>query len=75
MNLTPRVDVAELSDADLEQISGGNAGAGASAGLVAGLSAGLVEPLTGEICATVQGALSSEGVGLGGHAGVRTTSL
>ncbi|MDT0389494.1 hypothetical protein [Streptomyces sp. DSM 41921] len=75
MNLTPRVDVAELSDADLEQISGGNAGVGASAGLVGGLSAGLVGPLTGELCATVQGALSVDGAALGGHAGVRTTSL
>ncbi|MFF8673099.1 hypothetical protein [Streptomyces sp. NPDC015242] len=75
MNLTPRVDVAELSDTDLEQISGGNAGVAASAGLVGSLSASLVGPLTGEVCASVQGALSPEGAALGGHAGVRATSL
>ncbi|MER6710598.1 MULTISPECIES: hypothetical protein [unclassified Streptomyces] len=75
MNLTPRVDTAELSDADLELVSGGNAGVGASASLVGGLSAGLVEPLTAEACADLQAVLSPAGAAASGSAGVHTTSL
>jgi hypothetical protein len=75
MNLTPRVDIAELSDADLEQVSGGNAGGAASAGLAGGLSAGLVGPLTAEVCGNLQAALSTEGAAAGANAGVHTTSL
>ncbi|GAA4322525.1 hypothetical protein GCM10023086_47790 [Streptomyces venetus] len=79
MNNTPRVDIAELSDADLEQVSGGNAGAGASAGLAGGLagglSAGLVGPLTAEVCGGLQAALSTEGATAGGSAGIHTASL
>ncbi|MGW6644028.1 hypothetical protein C9J60_00050 [Streptomyces sp. A244] len=76
MNLTSRVATAELSDADLDAVAGGNAGGvDVSAGLVGGLSAGLVGPLTGEACAALQATLSPEGVAAGGHAGVHTTSL
>ncbi|GGX07340.1 hypothetical protein [Streptomyces lomondensis] len=75
MNLTPRVDIAELSDADLENVSGGMAGAAASANLVGGLSTGLVEPLTAEACASLQAVLSTEGAAASGSAGVHTTSL
>ncbi|MFD6169097.1 hypothetical protein [Streptomyces coeruleorubidus] len=74
MNLTSRVDIAELSDADLENISGGMAG-GASANLVGGLSTGLVEPLTAEVCGGLHAALSPEGGAASGSAGVHTTSL
>ncbi|MFJ8464273.1 hypothetical protein [Streptomyces swartbergensis] len=74
MNLTSRVDIAELSDADLENISGGMAG-GASANLAGGLSTGLVEPLTVEACAGLQAVLSPEGGAASGSAGVHTTSL
>ncbi|GAP48503.1 hypothetical protein [Streptomyces azureus] len=74
MNLTSRVDIAELSDADLENISGGMAG-GASANLAGGLSTGLVEPLTAEACASLQAVLSPEGGAASGSAGVHTTSL
>ncbi|MGW0986396.1 hypothetical protein ACWD46_09225 [Streptomyces sp. NPDC002486] len=76
MNLTPRVDTAELTDADLDAVAGGNAGDGdVSAGLVGGLSAGLVGPLAGEACAAVQAAVSPEGAAAGGNAGLHTTSL
>lgn len=74
MNLTSRVDIAELSDADLENISGGMAG-GASANLVGGLATGLVQPLTVEVCGGLQAALSPEGAAASGSAGVHTTSL
>ncbi|MFH8655270.1 hypothetical protein [Streptomyces afghaniensis] len=74
MNLTSRVDLAELSDADLETVSGGMAG-GASLDLVGTLSSGLVEPLTAGVCADLQGAVSPEGAAAGGSAGVHTTSL
>lgn len=75
MNLTSRVDTAELSDADLDTVAGGNAGADVSAGLVGSLSAGLVGPLTGEACGALQATLSPEGAAGGGHASVHTTSL
>ncbi|MET9390814.1 hypothetical protein ABZY20_10455 [Streptomyces sp. NPDC006624] len=75
MNLTPQVDTAELSDGDLENLAGGNAGVDASAGLVGGLSAGLVGPVTTEVCAGLQATLSPEGGAAGGHASVHTTSL
>lgn len=76
MNLTSRVDTAELSDADLDTVAGGNAGgADVSAGLVGSLSAGLVGPLTGEACGALQATLSPEGAAAGGHASVHTTSL
>jgi hypothetical protein len=74
MNLTPQVDSAQLSDADLDNVSGGMAG-GASVGLVGSLSSGLVEPLTAGICGDLQGSLSSEGAAAGGSAGIHTTSL
>ncbi|MFF9804927.1 hypothetical protein ACF1G5_07305 [Streptomyces coeruleorubidus] len=74
MNLTSRVDIAELSDADLENISGGMAGGG-SASLAGGLSTGLVEPLTAELCGSLQGTLSPEGGAVSGSAGVHPTSL
>jgi lactobin A/cerein 7B family class IIb bacteriocin len=75
MNLTPRVDIAELSDAELENVSGGNAGVGASASLVGGLSTGLVEPLTAGACTDLQATLSPEGAAAGSSTGVHTTSL
>ena len=76
MNLISPVDTAELSDADLDTVAGGNAGGvDVSAGLVGCLSAGLVGPLTGEACATVQAVLSPEGAAAGANAGVHTTSL
>ncbi|MBR8639230.1 hypothetical protein KEF29_07620 [Streptomyces tuirus] len=75
MNLTPRVDTAELSDAALDNVAGGNAGVSGSASLVGGLSAGLVGPLTTEVCGSLQATLSAEGAAAGGHAGVHTTSL
>ncbi|MFF7788185.1 hypothetical protein [Streptomyces sp. NPDC007991] len=74
MNLTPQVDSAELSDADLDNVSGGMAG-GASADLVGTLSGGLVEPLTAGLCANLQGSLSPEGAAAGGSADLHTTSL
>ncbi|MFJ5727713.1 hypothetical protein [Streptomyces paradoxus] len=76
MNLTSRVDTAELSDADLDTVAGGNAGSvDASAGLVGGLSGGLVGPLAGEACGALQATLSPEGAAASGHAGMQTTSL
>ncbi|MGK5691372.1 hypothetical protein ACSNOJ_00385 [Streptomyces sp. URMC 128] len=74
MNLTPQVDSAELSDADLDNVSGGMAG-GASVSLVGSLSSGLVEPLTAGVCGDLQGALSSEGGAASGSGSVHTTSL
>lgn len=73
MNLTPQVDMAELSDADLENVSGGMAG-GASVGLVGSVS-GLVGPLAAEACGDLQAALSTQGGAASGSAGVHTTSL
>ncbi|WP_030244364.1 MULTISPECIES: hypothetical protein [unclassified Streptomyces] len=73
MNLTPQVDMAELSDADLENVSGGMAG-GASAGLAGSLS-GVVGPLAGEVCGNLQAALSPEGGAGSGSLNVQTTSL
>ncbi|MET9521938.1 hypothetical protein [Streptomyces coeruleorubidus] len=74
MNLTPQVDSAELTDADLDNVSGGMAG-GASVSLVGSLSSSLVEPLTAGACADLQAALSPEGGAASGSAGVHTTSL
>jgi hypothetical protein len=74
MNLTPQVDSAELSDADLDNVSGGMAG-GASLDLAGSLTSGLIEPLTAGACAELQGALSPEGAVAGGSGGIHTTSL
>ncbi|MEU1850855.1 hypothetical protein ABZ499_16650 [Streptomyces sp. NPDC019990] len=73
MNLTPQVDMAELSEADLENVSGGMAGGG-SLSLAGGVS-GLVGPLAAEACGDLQAALSTEGAAASGNAGVHITSL
>ncbi|MEG8278932.1 class IIb bacteriocin, lactobin A/cerein 7B family [Streptomyces sp. AHA2] len=75
MDLTSPVTAVELSDAELENVSGGNAAVSASASLVGGLSTGLVEPLTAGACADLQAALSPQGAAAGAHTGVHTTSL
>jgi hypothetical protein len=75
MDLTPPALGIELSDAELENVSGGNAGVDASASLVGGLSTGLVEPLTAGACADLQAVLSPQGAAAGAHTGVHTTSL
>ncbi len=67
MNFTPQVETAELTDAALDQVSGGQAG-GASAGLAGNLTGGLSESLNAVACADVFAAVSPEGVALGLHA-------
>lgn len=66
MNFTPQVETAELTDAALDQVSGGLAG-GASAEL-AGTLSGLTESVSAVACADVFAAVSPEGVALGLHA-------
>jgi hypothetical protein len=67
MNFTPQIETAEMSDAALDQISGGQAG-GASAGLAGTLTSGLAESVSAVACADVFAAVSPEGVALGLHA-------
>ncbi|MFE5185685.1 hypothetical protein [Streptomyces sp. NPDC056628] len=62
MNFTPQVETAEISDAALDQVSGGQAGS-ASAGLTGAL-AGTVNAVA---CVDVFAAASPEGVALGLH--------
>ncbi|KUM81106.1 hypothetical protein J7F01_17755 [Streptomyces sp. ISL-22] len=69
MSFTSQVETAEIADAVLDNISGGQAG-GASAGLAGTLSggvAGLSESVTAVACADVFAAVSPEGVALGVH--------
>ncbi|MBA2810062.1 hypothetical protein E0500_022345 [Streptomyces sp. KM273126] len=67
MNLTPQVATAEMSDADLDNVSGG---------LAAGVSGGLFldTPLAG-VGAGVTAGASAEGVGAGLGAGVHAAGL
>ncbi len=58
MNYSSRVEAAEISDADLDNVSGGLAGGG-SGGLF------LDTPL-GEICADLAAVASPEGLAAGG---------
>lgn len=60
MNFTPEVGTAEISDADLDNVSGGLAGA--SAGLVGSVSAG---PVAAELCAEAYAVVSPAGVEAG----------
>ena len=64
MDLTPMVETAEISDAHLDNISGGMAG-GASTGLVSNVSTGLTEPLTAVASADVWATVSPQGVTAG----------
>ncbi|TPQ15644.1 hypothetical protein [Streptomyces sporangiiformans] len=59
MNLTPQVETAEMSDAELDNISGGIGGS-ASGGL-------LVDTPLGELTAGLFSAASAEGVTAGGN--------
>jgi hypothetical protein len=65
MNLAPQVATAEISDADLDAVSGGLA-AGGSGGL-------FLETPVAEVCADVLAVASVEGLGMGASA--RTTAL
>ncbi|GGZ69485.1 hypothetical protein [Streptomyces bluensis] len=67
MNLTSQVATAEMSDADLDNVSGGLA-AGASGGLF------LDTPLAG-VGAGLMAAASAEGVGAGVGASVHAAGL
>ncbi|MFF4487792.1 hypothetical protein ACFY0F_15070 [Streptomyces sp. NPDC001544] len=58
MNLAPRVETAVISDADLDNVSGGMA-AGGSGGLH-------VETPIADLCADVLAVASPEGVAAGG---------
>ncbi|QOV35908.1 hypothetical protein IM697_38690 [Streptomyces ferrugineus] len=71
MNLSSQVNTAELSDAALDNVSGGNA-ASASGGLAGSLSGALAghlhaETPVGAVCADVFAAASTEGVTAGVH--------
>lgn len=72
MNTTPQVDTTELSDADLEFVSGGQAG-GPAAGLDLGVHAGAgalgVHGEVGNLAVTAGGgaSLSAEGLAVNGH--------
>lgn len=72
MNFTPQVETAELADAALDTIAGGQAGGAASADLAGALSgtlsAGLSDTVSAVACADVFAAVSPEGVALGVHA-------
>ena len=71
MNLAPQVDTADISDADLDLVSGGQAGGGAALGLGAHAEAGAVGvhveggnlALTAGVCASV----SAQGIAADGH--------
>lgn len=71
MSFTSQVETAEIADAVLDDISGGQAG-GASAGLTGalsgGLAGGLSDSLTAVACVDAVAAISPEGVALGVHA-------
>ncbi|WP_128434076.1 hypothetical protein [Streptomyces cyaneus] len=71
MNLSPQVNTAELSDAVLDNVSGGLA-AGASGALAGSLSGALAghlhaETPLGSVCADLAGAVSAEGAAAGLH--------
>ncbi|MDN0201139.1 hypothetical protein [Streptomyces sp. S.PNR 29] len=59
MNVTPQVETAEMSDGDLDKVSGGLAGAGAG-------NLSLETPL-GDLCADLLAAGSAEGLVADGH--------
>ncbi|MGC9535606.1 hypothetical protein [Streptomyces sp. UG1] len=69
MNLSPQVNTAELSDAALDNVSGGMAasGSGALSGSLSGGLAGHLHAETplGAVCADVVAAASAEGVTAG----------
>ncbi|MCF1594250.1 hypothetical protein [Streptomyces muensis] len=67
MSYTSQVETAEIADAALDNISGGQAGA-ASAGLTGALSGGLSDSLSAVACVDAFAAISPEGVALGLHA-------
>jgi hypothetical protein len=62
MSFTSQVETAEIADAVLDNVSGGQAG-GASAGLAGTLS----ESLSAVACVDAFAAISPEGVALGVH--------
>lgn len=64
MNSTPQVVTAEITDAALDQVSGGQAGS-ASAGLTGTLTGGLTDTVSAVACADVFAAVSPEGIALG----------
>ncbi|MET9832975.1 hypothetical protein ABZ078_27575 [Streptomyces sp. NPDC006385] len=68
MNFIPQVETAEISDAALDQVAGGQAGGSASAGLTGTLTSGLSESVSAVACADVFAAVSPEGVAVGVHA-------
>ncbi|MCL8013388.1 hypothetical protein [Streptomyces sp. AS02] len=72
MNFTPQLETAEIADAALDSIAGGQAGGAASAGLAGALSGGLAGGLSETVSAVagadVFAAVSPEGVALGVHA-------
>ncbi|MBT3163957.1 hypothetical protein HTV80_12645 [Streptomyces sp. Vc74B-19] len=71
MNLAPRVDTAELSDADLDLVSGGQAGGGAGLDLGVHAEAGAlgvhVEAGNIGLTAGVGVSLSPQGVAVDAH--------
>ncbi|MEU5522482.1 hypothetical protein ACIQCD_08990 [Streptomyces sp. NPDC093250] len=71
MNLVPQVATAEISDAELDHVSGGQAGAGANLGLGVSAEGGAVGMCieAGDVCITAGagGSVSAQGVSLGGN--------
>ncbi|MDT6986202.1 hypothetical protein ACFSUJ_20070 [Streptomyces lusitanus] len=71
MNLAPRVETAELSDADLDLVSGGQAGGGAGLALGVHAEAGAlgvhVEAGNIALSAGAGVSLSPQGVAVDGH--------
>lgn len=77
MSFTPQIETAEIADATLDSISGGQAGGAAVSGglagalsgtLSGGLAGGLPEAGSAVGCADVFAAVSPQGVALGLHA-------
>ncbi|MFI6009187.1 hypothetical protein ACIBAG_10185 [Streptomyces sp. NPDC051243] len=73
MSFTPQIETAEIADAALDNVSGGQAGGAAASGGIAGalsggLAGGLSESVSAVACADVFASVSPEGVALGVHA-------
>ncbi|MBU6531258.1 hypothetical protein ACFUIW_18290 [Streptomyces sp. NPDC057245] len=75
MNLVPRVETAEIPDTDLDQLSGGNAGAAASVIATGGTAAAGLYAEAGPLgfSAGLDASLAFDGVAANGNA--RTTSV
>ncbi|GGX36600.1 hypothetical protein GCM10010297_67340 [Streptomyces malachitofuscus] len=71
MNLVPQVATAEISDAELDHVSGGQAGVGANLGLGVHAEAGAlgvhIEAGNIGITAGVGASVSAQGVSVDGH--------